>query len=74
MKKALSKQEEKLTLGVLAIVCIAVIAQMSLMAKIFKLVSRGNKALKIYIDKNKYFEKFSNDDFEQEYNDKDIPF
>lgn len=71
MKKALSKQEEKLTLGVLAIVCVAVIAQLTLMAKILKLVSRGNKALKIYIDKNKYFEKLNKNSFKD---DEDIPF
>ena len=74
MKKELSKQEENLTLGVLAIICIVVIAQLTLIAKIFKLVSRGNKALKIYINKNKYYEKFNNNDFKVENSNEDIPF
>ncbi|MEG1994552.1 MAG: hypothetical protein RR048_06535 [Oscillospiraceae bacterium] len=77
MKNLLLKKEEKVTLGIFSMVVVLVIAEITLVINLFKLVSRGNKALKIYINKNKYFENLIGNKscHEDEYGeDEDIPF
>lgn len=87
MSKKISKETEK-TLSAVATgaVIVATLAEIVFVSKLFTLVSRGNKALKIYIEKNKkpkrklgfrkYDDDFFDEDcFDEEYcNEDDISF
>lgn len=64
MKKDILNKEQSLTSGALILAIVAIIAQLAVLAKILKLISRGNKALKIYINKNEYYNKLNKADLE----------
>ena len=86
MKKKLSKETKGIIFtATAAATAILVIAETIFASKLFTLVSRGNKALKIYIDKNKnnhkqyYIDDLDDDFFDEDednykYNEDDLSF